>query len=1013
MVSGGKGRDAVMRIERLAFQAFGPYVERQELNLEDLAKHRLFLIRGATGAGKTVILDAITYALYGKSSGGERGDLEAMRSRLAPDTLPTTVELICFIHGKRYRFYREVRVGKKRNGESSYKVIVNGGELRNGEFYPFFENCRASALEKQAEQLIGFTHAQFIRTIMLPQGKFERLLVSNSAEKQDILKTLFQSERWSLLCDTMSMQLKQDKEALDLLQQQRTELLVQGNVSTWEELSEQCQSLQAQEQMEKRLTQEEKGRWEAERNRYDEQVTLHQWAQRLAANRRQLSALKEQLPLIEQMREQVQIAEAYQQVLPYVRAWQEESLALQEMNRHKAESYQAKLDCEERWSKLQKQQEEWVIKKAWKQKAEQQLSQCEEQLQRCQQRRELEANINDLQKQADQIRCRQSTMDQQIEAVNRQEQQVRTAEDHLNKSQIHYLQWLKEEQLWRERKEAQANKQNSEQQLRDWNHQITAREALLAQAAAAEQAAREIHERLYQEYLSDSAALLSSLLKDGEPCPICGSREHPLRQEARMQMVENHRLQEAKTTWEQCQTEMRSHQMWLDQAMIRQKELREQLERQQTQVTALGVLYSRTAHEQLQQQIHKAQQEQEQLARERAALQQKLVLRQSWLEQKAQWQEQEQECRQQITILATRLQERFDQITETEEALEQKVNQQRAALQVLQKEYDTWKSAWEQVQIELTKRQSSYQHYERQWQRQQEKVQQRKAQLEQKNTAGLDLNGTFPEAAKIIRMKEKITAYELAFERCQGAIHECEEPLQGKKLADLDVLKQQYEEREQAYQQHFQRQLELGKQRELLEHLQKRYQKVANRYETSLLRFNKRSEFVKALRGDMGIGIERYVLGIMLSHITQTANALLRHVHDGRYAIYRSDEATGRKRKCGLELSIYDSHSCSLRSVVSLSGGEKFLVSLALSLALSTVVQARSGGVEMETMFIDEGFGSLDEQSIADALQLLQHMTAGKGWIAIISHVELLKENIPYGIEVCKHKEGSRCRMLI
>ena len=104
-------------------------MERQELNLEELAKHRLFLIRGATGAGKTVILDAITYALYGKSSGGERGDLEAMRSRSAPDSLPTIVELIFSIHSQRYRFYREVKVGKKRNGEPLYKVSVNGGEL--------------------------------------------------------------------------------------------------------------------------------------------------------------------------------------------------------------------------------------------------------------------------------------------------------------------------------------------------------------------------------------------------------------------------------------------------------------------------------------------------------------------------------------------------------------------------------------------------------------------------------------------------------------------------------------------------------------------------------------------------------------------------------------------------------------------------------------------------------------------------------------------------------------------
>ena len=171
------------------------------------------------------------------------------------------------------------------------------------------------------------------------------------------------------------------------------------------------------------------------------------------------------------------------------------------------------------------------------------------------------------------------------------------------------------------------------------------------------------------------------------------------------------------------------------------------------------------------------------------------------------------------------------------------------------------------------------------------------------------------------------------------------------------------------------------------------------------------AHFVRAMRGDNGMGIERYVLGIMLSSITQQANQLLQLVHNGRYQIFRSDEASGRTRKFGLELSIYDSYTCSSRSVVSLSGGEKFLVSLALSLALSSVVQARNGGIQLDTMFIDEGFGTLDEHSIADALAVLQIMSNSRGYVGIISHVELLKDNIPAGILVEKSREGSRIQI--
>ncbi len=1003
-----------MRIERLSLQAFGPYVKRQDINLEELAKHHLFLIRGATGAGKTVILDAITYALYGKSSGGERGDLQAMRSRLASDDLPTTVELIFSIHAKRYRFYREIKIGKKRNGEPLYKMNVNGGELRNGTFYPFFENCKISALEKQAEKLIGFTHAQFIRTVMLPQGKFERLLVSNSEEKQEILKTLFESDKWNALCEVMSEQCKQKKLELDLLQQQRSDCLVQGNVSTWEEFVQRCEQLKLQEQTENKILQEEKIKWDSFRKMLEEQITLHQCAQRLQANREQLQKLSSQGEAMRQLREQVRIAQSYQQIFPYVKAWQEESIRLQEITGQKQQSFLSKLHYEERRKELQKQQPQWEVKQQRCEEAKQLQAQWEEQLEHWQQRRQWEAQEQTMKQQLAQVLHDQKTLDEQVQSIIKQEQYYRENEQRFHQKYDDYLQWVKEESLWQQRKEAQISEQQITQQLAAWNEQIHMHEVDLKQAQVAKQVAQSAHEKLYQKYLDDSAALLSSLLQEGEPCPICGSIEHPYQKKARTQLVEHHRLQDAKEQWEKCQSQTQELQTWLKQAALRKKELQVRVTQQQARRSALGTPYSHGEHEQVRKRIDEAQQAQKQLAVQKQAWDECVVQRQEQEQKIASLQKQEQEYRQQLAILHTKMQERFAQeVWVDENLLQQQIAEQKAAVQTAQEQITAWKSEWEQVQIALAQQQTSYQHYEAQWLLQQEKVQQCKIALEQQNYADLDWNASLPNANEITQMEEKLKDYDLALERIQGAIHEWEEQLQGKELLDLAQLKQQCSQSEKAYHQHYQHHLELQSQRERIVELQQQYQRVQDAYEMALLQYHKRSDFVKAMRGDTGIGIERYVLGIMLSSITQTANELLRHVHGGRYAIYRSDEATGKKRKFGLELSIYDSHSCSLRSVVSLSGGEKFLVSLALSLALSTVVQSRSGSVVMETMFIDEGFGSLDEQSIADAMQLLHHMTKGKGWIGIISHVELLKENIPYGIEVCKQKEGSSIRMLI
>ena len=153
------------------------------------------------------------------------------------------------------------------------------------------------------------------------------------------------------------------------------------------------------------------------------------------------------------------------------------------------------------------------------------------------------------------------------------------------------------------------------------------------------------------------------------------------------------------------------------------------------------------------------------------------------------------------------------------------------------------------------------------------------------------------------------------------------------------------------------------------------------------------------------------MLGVLLSSITAEANRLLKNVHGGRYQLFRTAEGLGRSRKAGLDLEVFDAHAGGRRGVSSLSGGEKFLVSLALALGLSAVVQAQSGGIRMDAMFIDEGFGSLDPRSIADALDVLASVRGSRRLVGIISHVEALRESIEASVEVVKGRTGSRLKL--
>ena len=170
--------------------------------------------------------------------------------------------------------------------------------------------------------------------------------------------------------------------------------------------------------------------------------------------------------------------------------------------------------------------------------------------------------------------------------------------------------------------------------------------------------------------------------------------------------------------------------------------------------------------------------------------------------------------------------------------------------------------------------------------------------------------------------------------------------------------------------------------------------------------------FARKLRGDTGMGLQRYVLAIMFNKVIGEANRMLANVHGGRYQLFRSDDkGSGNKR--GLELKVHDSRSPENekgRSVAMLSGGEKFLVSLALSIGMSTVAQ--KSGVQIEALFIDEGFGTLDGSSIDDAMNLLEGVRKGSGTIGIISHVELLESTISTKLEVVKSDGGSSIRIV-
>jgi DNA repair exonuclease SbcCD ATPase subunit len=214
------------------FQCFGPYMAEQFIDFTRLEAGGLFLICGETGAGKTTILDAICYALYGKSSGNLRGDFSVMRCKLA-EKEETFTEFIFESCGKQYKFTRSLKMGRK-NLNDSHNCL----QWEDGAWVPIFENPKATAVNKKAEELIGLTYEQFRQVIILPQGQFEKLLVSNSEEKEKILVSLFHADRWQRIAEEIYRRVARQDEQLKEEKKQITYKLKEYHLESPAQLEE-------------------------------------------------------------------------------------------------------------------------------------------------------------------------------------------------------------------------------------------------------------------------------------------------------------------------------------------------------------------------------------------------------------------------------------------------------------------------------------------------------------------------------------------------------------------------------------------------------------------------------------------------------------------------------------------------------------------------------------------------------------------------------------------------------
>ncbi len=266
------------------------------------------------------------------------------------------------------------------------------------------------------------------------------------------------------------------------------------------------------------------------------------------------------------------------------------------------------------------------------------------------------------------------------------------------------------------------------------------------------------------------------------------------------------------------------------------------------------------------------------------------------------------------------------------------------------------------------------------------------------------------ELAEKNRLQQLLNDYQAQLQANKQTIEKAQAELEGQTQPDLQQEKEILQQLQQEYDAVLGQFAVTEDNVKRLQQLQKRTEKKKEELEKQKEQWQQRNDFAVMVRGEKGLSLARFILAKQLDLVTEQANLQLQKVHGGRYLLYRA-HSQGKGSKTGLELEVEDAVSGKRRSVTGLSGGEKFLVSLALSLGLSAVVQAQNGGIRIDAMFIDEGFGTLDPASIADALDMLLSVQNSGRMVGIISHVEALRESIAKGIFVEKRKSGSMMRL--
>ena len=1056
-----------MKPIKLIISAFGPYADTMpEIDFEQFEDKGLFLISGDTGAGKTTIFDAICFALYGKTSGSYR-DTKNLRSEYAKQGVESYVDFYFSHQGKNYHirrspaFERPKQRGEGVMTESEKAVLYIEGE-------PPVE--KLTQVNDAVRELLHINFDQFKQIAMIAQGEFWDLLNAKTDKRTEILRTIFMTSGYknieyrlkdrmdsshakkvasekSIIQHFSEVEADDVDENKDELSDKQNTLNASGTILDASELLSILDSLIDSDGKRSEKVQTDLTKAEEEFKKNSEALATAKlnngFIEKVRQFENEAEKLKELEPEMKELKTTLKMQKvATREVGPAYKLWDKKCSEVADTENKIRQQEAAKAEAKTGVDATKKALEEAEKAKPEAEELKVFISRISNEEPKYHQRDELRVQLDKLTEEEKKVKEREDALKSDEEKLKKRIDSLKQKIDELTG---------KPDELFKAKTEGKELK-DLEDDVRDIlekqvkergrRHKVyeDKKEDYKTASAGYEKATAE---RLNAEKILDNcrAGILADGLKEGDKCPVCGSTHHPELAKLSDSSISEEEFENIKTVEADCQQKKNNANIEAEKAKTSLEEYEEQMRSSILDCLNNGIIGINAEGKKTDELI-------EMLGVEYGSLKDKVktnALLQASLEKDCKILEDSQKDYSKATVEDTqKLTGEKDELSAKKQETANSLTECRTSLKSLEElSYSDWKTASKEMEkagkrvdaiskaIESTQSEKSKADKKlaeaesaltvlgENLKTQQDEEKKLKEDLDklikEKNFKDIDeMLGYVVEETVLSKTEEEINKYNQAVSTNKTQLEQARADAKDRKFVDIESLKAICDEQKNNVEMirnilntvtnrlktNKEKKQKITEQQSDLEKYGKEFRVCENLY-----------KLVKGTTGNGKITLEQYIQAAGFDGILAAANRRLIPMSDGQYELFRQD-SLGKQSNIYLDLEVLDNYTGHRRPVGNLSGGESFKASLSLALGLSDTVSSNLGGVQMDALFVDEGFGTLDRKSIENALDILINLSSANKLVGVISHREELIENIPQQICVKKTKTGSQFEVI-